>query len=161
MAYHANRDLFANVIETAVVDGQFRNDLLESPGVIMRSVGLCIPRETFDEFNMVFRDEVIPLLNEAENALRANEFISLKNLPSFSCAACTVSVWSVAALITAIGAAGVATLTAASSVVIALASFAGVATSVALAFIQTLATAIAAGVAAVAKAICKWINACP
>ena len=161
MAYHVNRELFANVIEAAVVDEGFRQQLLENPSEIMNGVGLCIPEHTFDDFNVTFRGHVTPLLDQAQSILKANEPLSLKNLPSFSCAACTVSVWTVAALITSVGAAGVAALTLTSGPVIALASFAGISAPMALAFIQSLATAIAGGVANVAKAICKWINACP
>lgn len=161
MAYHANKELFANVIEAAVVDLEFRNQLLENPSRIMNSVGLCIPERTQPEFDEVARSEIFPILTEADELLAANAPLSLKNLPSFSCAACTVSVWGVAALITAVGAGAVATLTVTSGPVLALASFAGVSVAAALAFIQSLGVAIAAGVASVAKAICKWINACP
>lgn len=161
MAYHANKELFANVIEAAVLDIEFRNMLLENPSEILNNVGLCIPENTRLEFDEIARSEFSPLLVEADERLEANAPLSLKNLPSFSCAACTVSVWTVAALITAVGAAGVAALTITSGPVIALASFAGVSTTMALAFIQSLGVAIAGGVANVAKAICKWINACP
>lgn len=161
MAYHLNRELFANVIEAAVIDQEFKARLLENPVRTMNSVGLCIPEFSFEEFNITFRKNTDPLLAEAERILNAGVPLSVRNLPSFSCAACTVSVWTVAALITAVTAGGLALLTVTSGPVLALASFAGVPVAAALAFIKTLGVAIGSGVAAVAKAICRWIGACP
>ncbi|MFD0910720.1 hypothetical protein [Ruegeria arenilitoris] len=161
MAYHVNRELFANVVEAAVLDEEFRARLLDNPSSTMNSVGMCVPDYSIGEFNEVFRNRVDPLLAEAQRILQANMPLSVKNLPSFSCAACTVAAWTVAAIIVAVGAAGVATLTLTSAPVIALASFVGTSALAALVFIQSLGATIGGGILAVAKAICTWIGACP
>lgn len=158
MTAQANQALVVNVMEAANSDDDFRERLFVAPTETMRAAGMLVPEGSEEEFDTFFREQMSSLLPGADSDEME---LGLEAMPSFGCSACTVAAWSVAALIVAAGAAGVATLTATSGPVLALASFAGVSSVVALAFVKSLATSIAAGTAAVAKAICKWTDACP
>ncbi|MFT5549551.1 MAG: heme/copper-type cytochrome/quinol oxidase subunit 3 [Candidatus Azotimanducaceae bacterium] len=59
------------------------------------------------------------------------------------------------------GVAGLTIIGATSSIVVSLASWAGVATATALGFIVSLATTIVMGVQKVAEKICEWSGFCP
>jgi hypothetical protein len=107
------------------------------------------------DFNLYFAEEIEPLI------FSLSPSIALKSFPSVSCAACKTGAYSIAALIVAAAAAGLSTLTATSSVVVQLATFAGVGTNTALVFIVTLGAAAANGVSDVVNAICDWMGACP
>lgn len=166
MASHSEQ-VAEKALSAALADPVKAASLQKSPSAYFKSQGIEIPggREAdFDQFFLTKHARVVShaalhakagqLPEDAVHELQALAF------PSFKCAACSVGAYSVAALIVAVGVAGLASLTVASGPVVALAAFAGVSEGVALAFIVTLGAAVAKGVAAVVEAICDWTGAC-
>jgi hypothetical protein len=124
--------------------------LISNPDVLLSNIGVAVPPGS------------VPALRVFLNAaLTGDTIATLSNWPTGRCSVCTVSAWSIAAGIVAIGAVGLTSLTATTSIVIALASWAGVLPTTALAFIASLAVSITAGVSEVAKKICEWAGLCP
>lgn len=154
-------------IRSALTDAGKARSLDSDPARYFRESGIDIPPELDGEFNQMFRETQPRLLQHARLHAEAGQFsdealvqLEVLAFPSFACAACSVGAFSIAAVIVALGAAGLAALTPEAAVVVALAAFAGVSAEVALAFIATLGTVVAGGVAAVVKAICGWTGAC-
>lgn len=151
-----NTNLFFAVLENAAAHEDEMKKLSDNPAKVFKSVGMQITDE--GDFNTFFKEET----QEMMAALNVTgPMAQLSKLPSATCAACTISAWTVATLIAAVGAGALATLTTASAPVLALASLVGCSLAAALAFIKSIGVAVAAGAGAVAKAICRWIGACP
>ncbi|MCV2449673.1 hypothetical protein [Paracoccus sp. DMF] len=110
-----------------------------------------------EQFNSFFSLEVAPFIRDA---IDPSSDLLLK-LPSLGCASCKTGAFGVAALIVAASAAGLGSLSVASTAVVQLAAFAGVGTTTALAFIVSLGATVAGGIANVVNAICDWMGACP
>lgn len=110
-----------------------------------------------EQFNAFFSSEVAPFIIDAIDPSSD----PLMKFPSFGCASCKTGAFSVAALIVAASAAGLGSLSVASTAVVQLAVFAGVGTTTALAFIVSLGATVAGGIASVVNAICDWMGACP
>ena len=147
-----NEDAIRALFYEAEQNPEKRKALLDNPEVELSYIGVAVPPSSTNDLK-VFLEENIG--QQVSFVFSANAW------PSTRCIVCTTSVWAIAAGIVAVGAAGLATLTAASSIVVALAGWANVAPAIALAFIQSLGTSIAGGVTAVAKKICKWTGFCP
>jgi hypothetical protein len=145
-----------NVVRAAREDEAIRSLLKRDPFEIFFA-----DRESqhFDkeQFNSFFSSEVAPFIIDA---IDPSTNLSLK-LPSLGCASCKTGAFGVAALIVAASAAGLGSLTVASTAVVQLAAFAGVGTTTALAFIVSLGATVAGGIANVVNAICGWMGACP
>ena len=124
--------------------------LLTNPDVMFAHIGVAIPKDSVGEF----REFLVSANNDQKLA-------TLSNWPSARCTVCTVSTWSIAAGIVAVGVAGLAALTVTSLIVIALAGWAGVTPAIAIAFIASLSAAIGNGVTKVAEKICEWAGICP
>ncbi len=130
--------------------------LVSNPGQVFASAGYPLAAYQIDNFNQFVREEVKfdGLIQQLKSGT------SLANVSDIGCTLCKIGCYTIAVAIVAVGAGALTFLTAGSAPVLALAAFAGVTAAVSLAFIVTLATAVAAGVAAVAYNICNWTSAC-
>lgn len=148
--------LIQNALQAAADDPELRARMQADPAATFAEMGMLIPEGTAEEFNAMFRERTAPafsMMGEGVGDL-------MMAWPSAGCTACTISAWTVAGLIVAVGAGALATLSATSAPVVALAAWAGVSNAAALAFIGSLAATIGGGVTAVARAICEWVGAC-
>lgn len=107
------------------------------------------------QFNDFFREEILPKLKR-----EGTDKITYSAFPSMGCASCKVAAYGLGATIIALGAAGIATLSTGSAIVIQLAAFAGVSQTAALAFIASLAASLAGGIVSIVDSICGWTGAC-
>ena len=128
--------------------------LVTDPGQRLADAGLPIAPEQFSDFNAFFRETAKPLL---DTLLAGGEILESED----GCTWCQIGCWTIAAAIVGVGAAALAGLTVTSACVVALASFASVAATTALAFIAGLAAAAIFTASSVALAICEWTGACP
>jgi hypothetical protein len=159
--------LAKNLIQAAVCDAKKAETLLQNPAQYFRQGGVDIPADQEHEFNQFFRDEKRTLVTHlslhakaGQLSCEAQDHLLSLALPSFACCACSVSAYTVALAIVAVGTAGLLGLTVESAPVVALAAFAGVSAGAALAFICTLGAAISGGPKSVTKDICRWTGAC-
>ena len=143
-------------LEAAQHDNTVREKLLENPGAYLASAGYPLSPDMIPDFNrFIHNDTSIPAIL---GQLQSGE--GLTNLEGLRCTMCKVAAYGIAAALVAIGAAGLATLSVSSGIVLALAAFAGVSAAGALAFIAGLASVISGGVSAVSGYICSWTGAC-
>lgn len=154
-----NEALVMTMLEAAYADDAVRKGLMEDPSGMMKSAGMMIPEGTEAAFDKFFKQQTKTMMAGLTGAKSAT--LLPASMPSSGCVACTIGAWTVAALIVALGAGMAATITTASSVAIALASWAGVGVGAAVAFIKSLTISAGTAVATIAKAMCKWIGACP
>lgn len=159
--------LAKSLIQAAVCDSNKSAALLQNPAKYFRQGGIEIPTNQDKEFNQFFRFEMQPLASHLSLHAKAGQlppeaqdYLLSLALPSFACCACSVSAYTVALTIVAVGVIGLAGLTVGSPAVVALAAFAGVSAGVALAFIGTIGAAITGGPSSVTKEICRWTGAC-
>jgi hypothetical protein len=161
--FSVERSGVSKTLQYAFANKSNADKFLANPSAVFRQNGLDIPHGREHEFNGYFKEvagDLVKRLKETpETQLLAahDEFLELQG---FGCTACKVGVYAIAVLIVAVGAGGLAVLTAESAPVLALASFAGVSARVALAFIRGLGAAVTKGVNDVATRICKWTHAC-
>ncbi len=140
--------------------------LFERPSQVFEDMGMAVPDIYKDGFDKNFKDLYNSKRDEIRDEIRkalsdnANADVYLPSLASIGCTLCSIAAYTVAAAIVGIGAAGLTLLSVTSGVVVALAAFAGVGASAALAFIAGLSTAIASGISAVCTKICEWTGAC-
>lgn len=149
------------VIANAFQDQNFANQLLADPATTFEQGGFDVPDELHTEFNDFFSQvdpDLITTLNDParRNALPDTDAVAA----GFRCTLCKIQAWSLALSIVAVGAAALATLTVRSGIVVAVASYAAIRLTVALAFLRGLGAAIVAGVSAVAQRLCGLIGAC-
>ena len=111
--------------------------------------------EYYSQFDNFFKKEILPTLTQEDTGK-----IVYSAFPSVGCASCKVAAYGLGATIVALGAAGIATLSTGSAIVVQLAAFAGVSQTAALAFIVSLATSLAGGIVSVVDSICGWTGAC-
>lgn len=143
-------------LEAAQKDSAVRAELVENPGAFLAAAGYPLTPEEIPDFNRFFHEE--PGVSRILGMLQSGE--DMANLQGIGCTICKVAAYSIGVAIVAVGAAALSTLTAGSAVVIALASFAGVAAATSLAFIVGLTTAVGGGAGVVASHICSWTGAC-
>jgi hypothetical protein len=154
--------IVSRTVKDAFASKSNADQLLANPAAVLQRNGFDIPEGKEKEFNNYFNEvagDIVTRLRETpENRLSAvHEELVQRGI---GCTACKIGVYTIAAAIVAVGAAGIASLTTGSSVVVALASFAGVSARVALTFIRGLGRVISSGVRAVAQRICEWTGAC-
>ena len=152
-----NLAIVANVMQASHESKDIRANLIINPASMFIRAGLQIDDEHQLAFNAFFKKEAEPAFQAMD---RDGDAFELNAVPGIGCMACQVGCFSIAAVIVAVGIAGLSTLTVASTVVLAVASWAGVAPLVALAFVIALGTIIVQGVAKVAEAMCEWVGAC-
>ncbi len=179
MAYQYQQQIIESVFRNAVLDNSEAESFVRNSAQVFRESGLLLSETSDEQFNsylkeiageelqkiekaragqtidpnFVITDPAVAGLAKAGSATESLFFIS-------PCTICEIGAFAISTSIVAIGAAGLAVLTVKSGVVIALAAFASVSAKAALAFIVTLGTAVNAGVSAVSKEICEWIDAC-
>lgn len=146
----------SQVIERALTDQDFANQLLSDPATAFSQGGLDIPDGFRVQFNENFGDIAPDLVASLDDPGRSAEF----STAALGCTVCKIAAAPIAAALVAVGEVGLAALTEASPVVIALARFAGVPASDALAFIRTLGRDISEGTTAVAEKICQFTGSC-
>jgi hypothetical protein len=133
----------SSIITRMQQDATFKQQVLSNPAATFQKAGVQLKPADEAGFNQF-----------AKEKLEATTSMSVK------CTICKVGCYGIAVAIVGVGAAGLALLTEGSAVVVALAAFADVSAAGALAFIQGLAAAIAAGTDAVVTQICDWTGAC-
>jgi len=151
-----NTAAVSQIIEQALIDQEFANQLLTDPAAVFSRGGLDIPENLREQFNENFGDLVPDLVASLDDPARSADF----SAADLDCTVCKITAAPIAAAIVAVGESGLAALTETSPVVIALARFAGVPASDALAFIRTLGRDIAEGSTAVAEKICQFTGSC-
>lgn len=143
-------------LEEAAKDKNLLSQLIVNPGQVFASAGFPIDSWNESDFNDYCREEAsLPSLLS-----HLNDDGNLMGYDGVGCTLCKIAAYTVAIAIVAVGAGGLSLLTAGSAPVLALAAFAGVAATSALAFIVTLGAAISGGVGVVASYICEWTGAC-
>ena len=147
----------SQIIERALTDREFADQLLADPAATFSQGGVNIPDDFRAQFNSDFNDLVPDLVASLNDPARSTELTAA----GLGCTTCRIAAAPIAAAIVAVGESGLAGLTEASPVVIALARFADISTAEALAFIRTLGRDIAEGAPAVADRICQFSGACP
>jgi hypothetical protein len=155
MAEYGNKALVMGILEAAAQDRTLLDRLEASPNQVFAEAGMLVHPDTVAEFNALVRQQIGGLLA----SLRSGG--ALMAWPSLGCSACNIAAFVVGAAIVAVGAAAISTLTTTSPAVVGLAAWAGYSTTATLAFIQSIAGSVAAGVSSVCSAICTWIGACP
>lgn len=153
---HMSTAAASQVIDRALTDQDFASRLLNDPAATFSENGVDIPDNLRTQFNEDFSRIAPDLVNSLKDPARPAELSAAQ----IGCTVCRIAAAPIAAAIVAVGETGLATLTEASPVVIALARFAGASTSDSLAFIRTLGRDIAEGSAAVTERICQFTGAC-
>lgn len=142
------------ILEAAQGNPYLIGNLLSDPAPIFAAAGYPMQIEDYRAFNRYFLETARPTL---EGLARG---AALVELASAKCIGCKVGFWSLAAVITAIGAAGLTFLTVGTAPVVALSSAAGIAATTALAFIQGLAALVVFSIDTILLNLCEWIGAC-
>jgi hypothetical protein len=142
------------VLSAAGEDKNLLGALVSDPAQAFAASGYPLRQQDFAAFNQFFQVQARPIITQL-----ANEG-DLMAVADVRCTLCIIGSYSVATLITGVGAGALTLLTAGSAPVLALASFAAVTPLVSLAFIIGLGATVVAGVAAVAQAICQWAGVC-
>lgn len=148
--------MVASVLNAAAQDRQVRAALYTDAGALFAMSGFPIVPWHSSEFNQFVREQT----NEYAMIEQIGVANGLENVQGIGCTVCKIASYTVAAVIVAVGVAGLSTLSVTSGAVLALAAFAGVEAATALAFIVSLGTAVGGGVSKVAEAICEWTGAC-
>jgi hypothetical protein len=129
-------------------------NLQSDPAPIFAAAGYPMQIEDYRAFNRFFLAKAQPVLEALAGGA------DLEDITDAKCIGCKIGFWSLAALITGIGAAGLTFLSAGAAPVVALASLAGVAATTALAFIQGLATVALFTIDVILDNIRQWIGVC-
>lgn len=146
-------DIAAKVLRAAAQDRQMKATLVADPAHTFVEAGYPLQIDDYQDFNRFFREQ-----KDLMAALQGD--LALEDLGSFSCTACRIGGYALAATLVAIGAAGIALLAPETPIVVSLAAFAGVSEAATLVFLKTV---VATGVFtfnSVLTSICAWVNVC-
>lgn len=146
-------DIVEKVLSAAKQDPQLRATLIADPAHTFVEAGYPLQIDDYQDFNRFFREQ-----KDLMAALEGDT--ALEDVESFSCTACRIGGYAIAATLVAIGAAGLALLAPETPIVVSLAAFAGVTEATTLVFLKTV---IATGVFtlnSVLTSICAWVNVC-
>ena len=145
----------AEVVDAASRDKELAQKLMSNPAELFRSAGINVPSDYREKFNTLMDGILQPLVI---GRLGGKQFSALTG---FSCASCKIGAFGIAVTIVGIGAVALTSFTATTPIVIALASYAGVNATTALAFLVGAGSHVAAGVSSLVAEICEWIGVCP
>lgn len=151
-----NERIVEMCLESALRNPEILSNMVVNAGQMLADRGYPLQQDQFQDFNAFLRR----CLDVEDFIQRAGSGTALADIDGIGCTICKISVYSVAILITAVGAAGLTVLTEGSAPVIALAAFLGVSATASLAVIAGMAAVVVGGIDLVASYLCEWTQAC-